>query len=171
MTVIRPLTERDAEATGRMHLAAWHEAYDGLLPPSFWADFTEERRIEAWRRTATDPWPGQRSVVAERDGRIVGVAASGPTRTHLPHGRPPATDREVYSIYVLTSEQGTGTGARLLDAVLPPGTAGELWVFEANPRALAFSTKHGFSPDGERYVFGPDLGGQAEIRMVRTARH
>jgi|SRR4051794_31656248 GNAT superfamily N-acetyltransferase len=167
MTEIRPLTPGDADAVGRMHLAAWHEAYDDLLPESFWADFTEERRIQAWRRSAMDPWPGQRSVVAEREGRIVGVASSGPTRTHLPHGRPPATDREVYAIYVLASEYGTRTGARLLDAVLPGGTPAELWVFEANARARAFYAKHGFTPDGERYVFGPDLGGQAEIRMVR----
>ncbi len=169
MTEIRPLTARDAEAAGRMHLAAWHETYDRLLPAAFWSGFSEQRRIDAWRRSATDPWPGQRSMVAERDGRIVGVATSGPTRTHLPHGRPPATDREVYSIYTLASEHGSGTGSRLLEAVLPSGTPGELWVFEANPRAQAFYAKHGFVPDGERYVFGPDLGGQAEIRMVRRA--
>ena len=170
MTVIRPLTEGDAEATGRMHLAAWHEAYDSLLPETFWATFTEEARIAAFTRMATDAWPGQVIVVAEREGRIVGLATSGPTRTHLPHGRPPATPLELYALYVLASEYGSGVGGRLLEAVIPAGAAAELWVFEANPRALAFYTKHGFSPDGERYVFGSDLGGQAEIRMVRSAR-
>ena len=47
MTEIRPLAPGDADAVGRMHLAAWHEAYDGLLPEAFWVDFTEERRIQA----------------------------------------------------------------------------------------------------------------------------
>lgn len=40
-------------------------------------------------------------------------------------------------------------------------------MFEANPRARAFYAKHGFRPDGARHVFGPDLGHQPEIRMVR----
>src|ERR1700709_2498189 len=99
MTQIRPLSLDDAQASGRMHLAAWHEAYDALLPRSFWDGFTEESRIAAFRRMATAPWPGRQMVAPERDGGIVGVATSGPTRTHLPHGRPPATEREVYAIY------------------------------------------------------------------------
>ncbi|HEY0375302.1 MAG TPA: GNAT family N-acetyltransferase [Amnibacterium sp.] len=169
MTVIRPLTLDDAAATGRMHLAAWHEAYDGLLPETFWATFTEEARIAAFRRMATDPWPGQVIVVAERAGRIVGVATSGPTRTHLPHGYPPATPLELYALYVLASEYGSGIGGRLLEAVLPHGSAAELWVFEPNARARAFYAKHGFAPDGARFSFGPEIGEQAEIRMARGA--
>ncbi|MCU1474982.1 GNAT family N-acetyltransferase [Amnibacterium sp.] len=169
MTVIRPLTLDDAPATGRMHLAAWHEAYDAFLPQRFWDRFTEEARIAAFARMATDPWPGQVIVVAERDGRIVGVATSGPTRTDLPHGRPPATPLELYSLYVLEAEYGSGTAARLLAAVLPDGAAAELWVFEPNARALAFYAKHGFVPDGARFSFGPEIGEQAEIRLVRGA--
>jgi GNAT superfamily N-acetyltransferase len=169
MTEIRALTPADAQATGRMHLAAWHEAYDALLPAAFWDRFTEEARVAAIRRAATEPWPGQVNVVAEREGRIVGVAISGPTRTHLPHGFPPATAHEVFSLYVLASEYGSGTAARLLEAVLPSGEAGELWVFEANRRARAFYAKHAFVPDGARFVFGADLGEQSEIRMVRAA--
>ena len=168
MTEIRPLTEQDAEGAGRMHLAAWHEAYDAVLPAEFWEGFTEEARIASFRRAATAPWPGQRNVVADCDGRIVGVATSGPTRTHLPHGYPPATPREVFSIYVLASEYGSGLASRLLDAVLPAEEPGELWVFEANPRARAFYAKRGFAADGARYAFGPELNGQAEIRMVRS---
>jgi hypothetical protein len=40
-------------------------------------------------------------------------------------------------------------------------------VFEANPRARAFSAKHDFAADGARHVVGPELHHQAEIRMVR----
>lgn len=169
MTVVRPLTVDDAGRAGRMHLAAWHEAYDGLLPDAFWARFTEEARIAAFRRMATAPWPGQVVAVAERDDRITGIATSGPTRTHLPHGYPPATPLELYALYVLAEEYGKGTGARLLSAVLPEDAAAELWVFEPNARARRFYAKHGFVPDGARFSFGPELGGQAEIRMVRRS--
>jgi RimJ/RimL family protein N-acetyltransferase len=169
MTVLRPLTLDDAPAAGRMHLAAWQEAYGPLLPQSFWDRFTEEARIAAFRRMATDPWPGQRIVVAERDDRIVGVATSGPTRTDLPHGYPPATPLELYSLYVLAEEYGSGSAARLLSAVVPEEASVELWVFEPNLRARAFYAKHGFVPDGARFSFGPEIGGQSEIRMVRPA--
>ena len=134
MTVIRPLTEGDAEATGRMHLAAWHEAYDGLLPDTFWATFTEEARIAAFTRMA------RRSVAgpADRRGRARGPdrrarderTAPAPTSRTAARRRPPL---ELYALYVLASEYGSGTGGRLLEAVIPEGAAAELWVFEAEP--------------------------------------
>jgi ribosomal protein S18 acetylase RimI-like enzyme len=40
-------------------------------------------------------------------------------------------------------------------------------VFENNPRAIAFYRRNGFTPNGTRHVFGPRLGNQPEIRMVR----
>jgi GNAT superfamily N-acetyltransferase len=76
-------------------------------------------------------------------------------------------DRELWSLYVLASEYGSGLAHELLTAVLPDEVPAELWVFEANPRARAFYGKHGFAPDGARHAFGPELGNQPEIRLVR----
>jgi GNAT superfamily N-acetyltransferase len=97
---------------------------------------------------------------------VLGFATCGPARPNATAGAP-VRDRELWSLYVLAAEYGTGLASRLLEAVLPAGTPAELWVFEANPRARAFYAKHGFVPDGARHVFGPELQHQPEIRMVR----
>ena len=76
-------------------------------------------------------------------------------------------DGVLWSIYVRTSEYGSGLADQLLEAVLPERAPAELWVFEANDRARRFYSRHGFKPDGARHVFGPELGRQAEIRLVR----
>jgi GNAT superfamily N-acetyltransferase len=65
---------------------------------------------------------------------------------------------------VLSERHGTGIGALLLDAVLPPARPAELWAAEADPRARRFYEKHGFTPDGASLT--DDLN-FALIRMVR----
>jgi len=155
----------DAEGIGRMHRRSWVEAYSGLMPADFWTRNTEEQRIERWRDNLREPAPGLMTRIARRHDEIVGIASAGPARAN-PTAGPPVRERELWSLYVLESEYGTGLADRLLSAVLPAGPA-ELWVFEANPRARAFYARHGFAPDGARHVFGPELGDQPEIRMVR----
>lgn len=166
MIAIREAVGADAEGLGRMHWASWREAYAPLLPDDYWTEEAGRARIEGWRRNLAKPYPGSTVMVAVRDGEVVGHASAGPSR---PNGTAGAAvrERELWSAYVLASEYGTGLASRLLEAVLPAGTPAELWVFEANPRAIAFYRKHGFEPDGARHVFGPELNHQPEIRMVR----
>ncbi|GAA2753357.1 GNAT family N-acetyltransferase [Amnibacterium kyonggiense] len=164
---IREATPADAEAIGRMHWASWREAYAPLLPEGFFTPEGEARRVEQWRRILAGPAsPDVVLRIAERDGSVVGHASAGPARPNDTAGAP-VRERELWSIYVLASEYGTGLADRLLTAVLPDDVPAELWVFEANPRAIAFYAKHGFRPDGARHVFGPELNGQPEIRLVR----
>ena len=133
--------------------------------PDFFSPDGEARRVEAWRRNleAADGTVDHR--IAVRGGRVVGFATVGPSRPNETAG-PPVTEPELWSIYVLAAEYGTGLASRLLEAVLPPGPA-ELWVFEENPRARAFYAKHGFRADGARHDFGADRNHRTEIRMVR----
>lgn len=137
---IREPTADDAEAIGRMHHASWAEAYSALLPPEFWDGFRPESRVALWRRLLEHRRPEQLAAVALVDDEVVGVA----------------------------SHQGTGIAQRLLEEVLPSGTPAQLWVFEQNPRARRFYERNGFAPDGARHVFGPELGGQPEIRLIRS---
>ncbi|MFD1721048.1 GNAT family N-acetyltransferase [Amnibacterium endophyticum] len=163
---IREPRPEDAEALGRMHHASWREAYSPLLPAEFWDHATEQGWVERWTANLAEPADGGvASRIAVRDGTVLGFASAGPARPNASAGEP-ARDRELWALYVRASEYGSGLASLLLDAVLPPGPA-ELWVFEANPRARGFYAKHGFAPDGARHVFGPDLGSQPEIRMVR----
>lgn len=121
-----------------VHVGAWQETYRGLIPDGVLDDpGMPERRIAFWRGVLTNPArEANRTAVAESDGRIRGIAMSGP-------GAP----QQLHLLYTLRELHGTGAGAALLDGVLDPGPA-ELWVAERNPRARAFYAKHGFTVDG-----------------------
>lgn len=156
----------DAERIGRMNYASWRDAYAAFLPPDFWGEETERRWISHWAAELQSPRPGSVTWMALRDGEVLGFATEGPAREN-PTAGAPVRDRELWSIYVRASEYGSGLADRLLETVLPQGAPAELWVFEANNRARRFYLRHGFQPDGARHLFGPELGCQAEIRLVR----
>jgi RimJ/RimL family protein N-acetyltransferase len=164
--MIREATHEDAEAIGRMHHASWQEAYAPLLPDGFFTAEREAERIAGWRRNLAGTSADVTLRIAVRGDEVVGIATSGPARPNASAGRN-VRDRELWSLYVRASEYGSGLAHELLTTVLPEGEPAELWVFEANPRARAFYAKHGFTPDGARHVFGPELNHQAEIRLVR----
>jgi RimJ/RimL family protein N-acetyltransferase len=163
---LRRPSPADGERLARMHYASWREAYASFLPPGFWGEATEQRWISNWAARLRSPQPGSTTLIALRDGEVLGFAAAGPTRQN-PTAGAPVRDRELWSIYVRASEYGSGLADRLLDAVLPQRAPAELWVFEANDRAIRFYARNGFKPDGARHRFGPELGSQAEIRLVR----
>jgi GNAT superfamily N-acetyltransferase len=163
---IREATAADAEALGRMHYASWREAYAPLLPAGFFSDEGEAQRVEQWHAILASTSEDVALRVADREGVIVGFATAGPARPNDTAGAP-VRGRELWSLYVLAAEYGTGLAHDLLLAVLPDDVPAELWVFEANPRARAFYAKHGFHPDGARHVFGERLNHQPEIRLVR----
>ena len=163
---LRQPSPADDERLARMHYASWRDAYASLLPEEFWGEATERRWISNWADRLRSPQPGSATWAAERDGEILGFATAGPARENPTVGAP-VRDRELWSIYVRASEYGSGLADRLMEAVLPERAPAELWVFEANERARRFYARHGFEPDGARHVFGPELGRQAEIRLVR----
>jgi GNAT superfamily N-acetyltransferase len=86
--------------------------------------------------------------VAEREARIVGFVAAGPSRTEDGLG-------ELYAIYVLPEAWGSGAAAALMSA-FRDWLAGEgymaamLWVLADNPRARRFYEREGWRVDGER---------------------
>ncbi len=165
MALRRP-TPSDGERLGRMHYASWHEAYASLLPPEFWGEETERRWIASWVTRTRSPSAEATTWMAVRGEEVLGFATAGPAREN-PTAGAPVRDRELWAVYVRASEYGSGLGGRLLEAVLPGQEPAELWVLEANTRARRFYARHGFRPDGARHVFGPELGHQAEIRLVR----
>ena len=158
MTVlIRDAVPDDAGAIARMHLQSWVEAYSDLLPAAYWRTDSVERRTQRWRANLTAPQPGVATRIALRDGTLLGSATVGPARPN-PTAGDPVRDRELYALYVLAAEHGSGLAQRLVDAVLEPDEPAEAWVFEANPRARAFYARH---------RFGPEFGHQPEIRLIR----
>ena len=75
--------------------------------------------------------------------------------------------RQLYVLYVIAADHGTGAGRALLEAVVDPQEPVALWVADPNPRAQAFYAKHGFAADGAAQV----EDGVREIRMVRDVQH
>jgi ribosomal protein S18 acetylase RimI-like enzyme len=71
--------------------------------------------------------------------------------------------RQLYVLYVVAADHGTGAGRALLRAVTDAEESVVLWVADPNPRAQAFYRKHGFVADGTAEV----EDGLGEIRMVR----
>jgi len=148
----------------RVNVRCWQETYRGLVPDAVLDDpgFPAARE-RFWTAALTDErYRENRVAVAERDGELVGIAMSGP-----PLDAAVAWSRQLYVLYVLAADHGTGAGRALLEAVVDPGEPAALWVADPNPRAQAFYRKHGFAADGAAQVDD----GVREIRMVRGTRH
>ena len=142
------------------HVNSWRQTYRGVMEDATLDDPTLiGAREQFWARVLTDSeWRGSRVSVAESEGRIVGLAMSGPTREPDAPG-----DAQLYVLYVDLAFHGTGAGAALLEAVLHLHEAAVLWVVEANLRARAFYRKQGFVPDGHCRT----EAGISEIRLSR----
>jgi GNAT superfamily N-acetyltransferase len=158
---VRQARVEDVKAMARIHVQSWQETYRGLMAdkildrPGF-----VERRERFWAATLGDErYSANRVAVAERGGKPIGIAMAGPAEdidAHWPV--------QLYVLYVLAADHGTGAGGGLLAAVISNDYAG-LWVADPNPRAQAFYRRHGFRADGARkHDHDLDID---EIRMVR----
>ena len=160
---IRPAQVADVAQMARVNVRCWQETYRGLMADAVLDDpgFVAARE-RFWTAALTDErYRENRVAVAQRGGGLVGIAMSGPS---LDAGAP--WERQLYVLYVLAADQGTGAGRALLDAVVDPDDSVALWVADPNPRAQAFYRKHGFVADGTAQV----QDGVREIRMIRSAR-
>jgi ribosomal protein S18 acetylase RimI-like enzyme len=159
---VRPARVGDAAQMAGVNVRCWQETYRGLVPDAVLDDpgFVAARE-RFWTAALTDErHRGNRVAVAERAGTLVGIAMSGP-----PLDAGAVWAWQLYVLYVLAADHGTGAGCALLEAVLDPGESAALWVADPNPRAQAFYRKHGFVADGATQVDD----GVREIRMVRRA--
>lgn len=142
----------------RVNVTSWRESYAHILSAEFLANLNLDDRIERWERSIE--LSAQHTYVLEVGGEVRGYSSAG-----LPRSEEKPRDLELYMLYQLASEHGSGSGQALLDAALGDAPA-FLWVAELNPRAIAFYRRNGFEPDGAREV-APQWEGMAEIRMVR----
>lgn len=144
----------------RVNVRCWQETYRGLLSDAELDDpdlLTVRQRF--WTAALTEErYRENRAAVAEREGELIGLAMSGPAQD-----ADAAWARQLFVLYVLVAEHGTGAGPALLAAVVDPAESVALWVADPNPRAQAFYRKHGFVADGASRV---ELGSRV-IRMVR----
>jgi RimJ/RimL family protein N-acetyltransferase len=162
---VRLAAVEDADAIARVHLASHREVYvvPGRIPAEVVEGWDEAARAEYWGRFAEHAVSGESTlVVAERDGEVVGFASAGPSQDEDLAG-----GWQLYAIYLLESQYGSGLGQALIDAVLD-ARAASLWVLADNPRARAFYARSGFVPDGTIKT-DPQWGAVDEVRLVRAA--
>jgi GNAT superfamily N-acetyltransferase len=129
--VVRPAQPDEAVAIARVHVASWQTTYRGLLPDSYIAEHTLERRARFWHKLLRRE--DRVSLVAEVQGKVVGLAVTGPTAT--PSLGCPG---ELYALYLLKAQQGRGLGRALFEASLAGLEAHGfspmmLWVLADNP--------------------------------------
>jgi GNAT superfamily N-acetyltransferase len=142
---VRAATVDDALAIETIRIHGWRAAYRHVLPPQeLDAMPIDETR---WRHRLDEPPPGWTTVVAERDGRVVGFACVGPSRDERGVG-------ELYAIYVEPDDWSTGAGRELIveaeEALRDGFEEATLWVLEDNPRARRFYELAGWALDGAR---------------------
>jgi putative acetyltransferase len=128
--VVRPMRAEDMAETLDMWVAAWQVAYPDI-------NFATRRgwtadRIAELERT------GSCSVIASRDGRIVGALVVNPDTGYLDQ------------LVVATECQGLGVATILLAEARRIAPAGlDLHVNQDNGRAIRFYEKHEFKTVGE----------------------
>ncbi|HEY5856367.1 MAG TPA: GNAT family N-acetyltransferase [Aldersonia sp.] len=149
-------------------IACWREAYRGLVPDHVLDAFDVEQRTQQYDRILAagtgHTVVAVETVAVDASDAVVGFTSSGPLLDgELPGAR---CEKALYALYVRRSRYGTGLADRLITTILGDAAA-LLWVFEDNPRARAFYTRHGFVADVTRQIEPFCL--IPEIRMQRPA--
>ena len=159
---VRAARVDDAAEMARVNVQSWRETYRGLMPDDVLDDpGLQEVRERFWTDALTDErYRANRVAVAHHGGRLIGIAMAGPAE-----GPEAPAAVQLYVLYVVAVEHGSGAGAALLDAVIDPREPALLWVADPNPRAQGFYRKHGFLEDGAEAV---EFGIRA-IRMLRRS--
>jgi ribosomal protein S18 acetylase RimI-like enzyme len=150
---IRAATLEDAPAIARLHVAVWREAYRDLAPPEAVRALDVAKRQARWAEMLAT---AERTVlVAERDGRIVGIGTAGPATVPELGGH-----GEILHLYVDPAHGRGGIGRALmrhLALALQAQGCGSvaLGVVEGNRPAIDFYLKLGGRLSGSYIDPGP----------------
>jgi len=165
-TTVRPARLGDADDVAALHVRAWQAGYRGLLPDDYLAGLRPAERAARYTFDTRDP-AGPMTLVAVRDGAIVGFATTG---GHDDGSEPVG---ELMALHVDPPSWRTGIGSALVAAArqaLSDRGFGRavLWVLSGNDRAERFYRGDGWTHDGARRraeVWGIEID---ELRYGRS---
>jgi hypothetical protein len=138
----RPAQAADAAAVAALHADSWQRHYRGAFSDAFLDGDVAGFLLARWTGGLSAPDPQARTIVAELDGEVVGLA-------HTRLGDDPAWGALLDNLHVSYGLKRLGVGTRLLAltarAVLDstPESGLYLWVLEQNAGARAFYTARG----------------------------
>jgi GNAT superfamily N-acetyltransferase len=133
---IQPAEKGDAAAIARIHVRAWRETYQHLLPAELLASLSESQRTDMWTRILGGKNADKGHVLgAWMDGELAGFVCGG-----RPRGAVENADSELQAIYVLQAAQKQHVGRELFLALTSRLVTDGcrrmfLWVLKGNPAA------------------------------------
>jgi GNAT superfamily N-acetyltransferase len=138
----RPAGPDDAPAVAALHADSWRRHYRGAYADAFLDGDVDGYLRPRWAGRLAVPDPRARTILAEHDGALVGLA-------HTLLGEDDTWGALVDNLHVASGLKRQGVGTRLLAltgrAVLDgaPSSGLYLWVLEQNSAARAFYAARG----------------------------
>jgi GNAT superfamily N-acetyltransferase len=132
----------DAHTVAALHAGSWQQHYRGAFSDAFLDHDAAGYLLPLWIARLATPDPRARTILAERDGTVVGLA-------HTLLGQDATWGAFLDNLHVRHGVKRQGIGTRLLaltaQAVLDrsPDSGLYLWVLEQNHDARAFYTARG----------------------------
>jgi GNAT superfamily N-acetyltransferase len=160
---VRPARPGDAAALARIYVAAWRDAYAGILPDAMLVGMSDVRHAAAWQHELAARDRHSETLVAEDDDGVVGLVTVGPARRV---SRAQLEGGEIYRLYVAPERQGEGAGKMLLMAsfdwlIARDVDAVIVWVLAENPSRFFYEAM-----GGTRLGEKADHVGGAKVREV-----
>jgi ribosomal protein S18 acetylase RimI-like enzyme len=145
---LRRAQAEDAGRLAQVLVDAWQAAYRGVVPDSFLANFTYQRREDAFRKALLAGL--EETYLLEEGERPIAILTIGASRdVDLDISR----TGEIWGIYITPDYWRRGIGTELVreaEGMLRARGYSEivLWVLEGNADARRFYEAMGFAPDG-----------------------
>lgn len=138
----RAASPGDAEAIAALQADSWQRHYRGAFSDAFLDHDATGYLLPLWTERLAQPDPLARTILAERDGTIVGLA-------HTLLGHDPTRGAFLDNLHVAYGLKRQGIGSRLLTLTAQAVTDWSpvcglyLWVLELNSGARAFYSARG----------------------------
>jgi hypothetical protein len=132
----------DAPAVAALHAGSWQRHYRGAFAGAFLDNDVDGYLLPLWTGRLANPDPRARTILAEIDGTVVGLA-------HTILGEHPRWGAFLDNLHVVYGLKRQGLGTRLLAltgqevADWSPSSGLYLWVLEQNSDARAFYAARG----------------------------
>jgi ribosomal protein S18 acetylase RimI-like enzyme len=140
--LFRTAAAQDTQAIAGLHADSWRRHYRGAYSDAFLDGDVTGYLAAVWATRLASPAPQARTILAEADGVLVGIA-------HTKLGEDPSWGSLIDNLHVAHGLQRSGIGTRLMAlaarAVLDwsPASGLYLWVLEQNVAAQSFYEARG----------------------------